>query len=248
MGLDQLKNYKKFYSRFGLSGVNLLRDELAKKELIKFEHSEVAKPLFLRGGTTDIEVFMQVIFNQEYKIHFSFQPEYIMDLGANVGYTAVHFANRFPNSKIISVEPESENYNLLVKNTEHYKNVIPVKAGVWNKSTSLKIVNDKVASWGFMVVECDKNDEGALPAVSITDLMKTYNFPHIDILKIDIEGSEKELFEQDYDFWLSKTKLMLVETHDGMRKGAAKSLFKALENYDYHLSTSGENLLIRFNH
>ena len=248
MDIKKLAEQFKFYRRFGKSGWNIYRDEhQSDKPIIEFRNRELKHPLFLRRKTSDFDVFKQVIYNQEYKIHTGFDAEYIIDAGGNIGLASVHFKNRFPNAKIICVEPESGNFEMVQKNTKPYPNIIPVKAGVWNKTTYLKIIDSSVASWGFMVKETAADDPTALPAVSIGDLMRTYHFPRIDILKMDIEGSEKEVFEENYDEWLSKTRILLVETHDGMRKNAAKTLFRALDKYDYQLGTSGENLLIYLN-
>ena len=52
---------------------------------------------------------------------------------------ALYFANAYPNAKIVSVEPESNNYNVLVNNTESYGNIHTIQSGIWNKSTYLKV-------------------------------------------------------------------------------------------------------------
>ena len=247
MMIAELLKKLKFYDRFGKSGWTLYEDKYhSRKELIKFAPRELKYPVYLRRKGSDFEVLMQVLYNQEYKIHVGLEAEYIIDGGANIGLASVHFKNRFPDAKIIAIEPESRNYEMVLKNTENYKEIYTEKSGLWSRDTHLEVVNSTVESWGFMVQECPEETKGSIPAVSISSLMKKYNFPRIDILKIDIEGSEKELFEENYHEWLSKTKILLIEVHDGMKKGASKTLFRALEKYNYHLSPVGENLMIRF--
>ena len=65
----------------------------------------------------------------------------------------------------------------------------------------------------------------------------------IDILKIDIEGSEKELFSSNYEKWLPATKLIFVEVHDDMKKGCSKAVFSAIGKYNFHFSMKHENLI-----
>jgi hypothetical protein len=65
----------------------------------------------------------------------------------------------------------------------------------------------------------------------------------IDILKIDIEGSEKELFESDYDYWLSRTKILIIELHDRLKPETSKTVFKALLNYQFSVIIKGQNLV-----
>ena len=67
-------------------------------------------PILLRGGTSDLETFDKVFLSREYD-PTNKTAEIIIDLGANVGYAALFFANKYPNSKIISVEPEQSNYD-----------------------------------------------------------------------------------------------------------------------------------------
>ncbi len=247
--MKKLAEIIKFYQRFGWEGVRLYLKEHSKEKegsFLEFKTVEAKHPIFLRKATSDFPTFMQVIYKQDYRIHLDYVPETIIDCGANIGLSAVFFANRFPNAKIIAIEPESRNFDVLKKNTEKYDHITAIKAGIWSKTTHLKIVDDKVASWGFRVEETTASDGAAIAAISIEDIMKQHNIEKIDILKIDIEGSEKEIFANNYDEWLSRTKTLIIETHDGFRKDATKTLFRALSGYNYHTSLSGENFVIRF--
>ena len=77
--------------------------------------------------------------------------------------------------------------------------------------------------------------------------MIEYNFPKIDILKLDIEGSEKELFETNFEDWLPKTKILIIELHDAMKTGCSKSVFNAISKYDFSFSIKGENIIFTNN-
>jgi hypothetical protein len=52
-------------------------------------------------------------------------------------------------------------------------------------------------------------------------IFSNYNLEYLDLLKIDIEGGEKQLFESNYENWLPKTKCIIIELHDGSTKGKA---------------------------
>jgi hypothetical protein len=73
--------------------------------------------------------------------------------------------------------------------------------------------------------------------------MRQHQCEKIDILKIDIEGSEKELFESDYETWLPKVTTLIIELHDRMREGSSLSFFRALTKYNFRLAVKGENLI-----
>jgi hypothetical protein len=68
----------------------------------------------------------------------------------------------------------------------------------------------------------------------------------IDVLKLDIESSEKELFSQNFEPWLAKTKMIIIELHDSMKAGCAKQFFEAVNKVfpNYDLSIKGENVIL----
>lgn len=90
----------------------------------------------------------------------------------------------------------------------------------------------------------DSQTEGAVKAVSIKDIMEQYSFDRIDILKIDIEGAEIELFKNNYDDWLPSVRVLIIELHDRMRKGCSKTFFDALSKYNFSTEIKGENLFV----
>ena len=79
-----------------------------------------------------------------------------MDAGAYTGLSTVFFANRFPDKKIIAIEPDKENYAMLIKNTHKYKNVKAYHAAVWNRNTTVVIINKESSLWGFQVEETEE--------------------------------------------------------------------------------------------
>jgi hypothetical protein len=46
-------------------------------------------------------MFEQIFYTKEYDINVPFEPKIIIDLGANVGFASVYFANRFPARKYL---------------------------------------------------------------------------------------------------------------------------------------------------
>jgi precorrin-6B methylase 2 len=75
---------------------------------------------------SDITVFYQVLLVQSYKIKINTEPKFILDCGANIGSSSVFFVNLFPLAQIIAVEPELENFKILVKNAVPHNNIILV--------------------------------------------------------------------------------------------------------------------------
>ena len=82
-------------------------------------------------------------YNQQININtFGEEPEIILDIGANIGVETLRFNKLFPNSKIICVEPELNNYKVLLKNIENKKNIISINKAIWNKVDKVSIENN----------------------------------------------------------------------------------------------------------
>ena len=238
------KRYR-HYNKFGIQGLFLLfKIYFNKNKTIEFKHRKFPFPILLRNGTSDILTFRQVFFDEEYKMENLEEPHVIIDCGANVGLSAVYFKNKYPNSTIIAVEPEHSNFELLVKNTSNYKSIHCIEGGIWNKSTNLEIRDIGFGKWGFIIEETDTTTENSIAAYTIDELLTKFKIDKIDILKIDIEGSEKELFSSNFEQWLPKTSMIVVELHDRLKVGCSKALFNALADYNYSLTFRGENLFI----
>jgi len=243
MFLNSLRKHFDHYRRFGIAGNKLLLQEKnTSKTLIPVSLKDYSAPIHLRQGTSDIPTFYKIFYFTEYDITLNLEPKIILDLGANIGLASIYYSRKYPQAKIFAVEPEKSNYQLLVKNTAHNPNITCLNYGIWNRVTNLEI-KAGYDNWGFRTEEVDYENADTIQAISIDKIMEDYSLKQIDILKIDIEGSEKELFQKNVEKWLPKTKAIIIELHDQIKKDCSKSIFKALENYHYELSAKGENFI-----
>ena len=207
--------------------------------------SKLAHPFSMRKNPHDYGTFEEVIVKEGYKMSWNFIPNRIIDGGGNIGLTAAYFATQFPQASIVSLEPDEENFQLLSKNVSLYQNIKALQGGVWNKSASLVVKDVGLGNNGFMVEEVTPDTRGAIKAWSIGDLMKEMQWDHCDVVKLDVEGSEKEIFSENYESWLPKTKVLIVELHDRMKKGCSKAVFGTMSQYDFSFEVAGENLIFR---
>ncbi len=202
-------------------------------------------PVYLRKHTTDATVFNQVFFRSEYDIDFREEPKVIFDCGANIGMTSVYFANKFPAATIIAIEPEKENFQMLLKNTGQYKNIRCLNYGLWNKPANLEVIDRGEGAWAFIVKEVEHQTASSTPAISVDEVMRRFDIKGIDVLKIDIEGSEKEVFEKGTEAWLPHVKTIVLELHDKVREGCTCALISSLENFNYSIEPFCESVVVR---
>jgi tRNA G46 methylase TrmB len=94
-------------------------------------------PVYMRLGTSDVWAYDQVIRAKAYDVDFERDLKTIVDAGANVGYSTVYFASKYPRANVYAIEPEASNFSLLKKNTEKYPNVVCINAALWYKPRAI---------------------------------------------------------------------------------------------------------------
>ena len=223
-----------------------------KNRIVKIKVPYIKHPVYLRLGTSDVLTFEEIFLKHEYYPINCDSPKIIIDAGANIGLFAVLMKNKYPDAKIVCIEPDAENVEILKKNTSSYSNIYIENCGLWNKDTKLKVYDKfNLGKWGVIVEE--DLDNGSLPAITVNSLLKKYSFEHIDILKIDIESSEKQLFSYNFDSWLPLVKCLVIELHDHIERGCSTAFFKAVNQCfcDYSFQINGETIFfsdVRPNH
>lgn len=241
----QTFRFIKFIGRLGLFyGIKVWLDiYIFKKTTIIIPN--VQWPIFIRPNTSDKDVFFDVFIDKQYGFPLGFVPKIIIDAGANIGLSAIYFANVYKDTKLYCIEIEQSNFKLMQRNTSMYENIFLYNAAIWYSETTFTILDNKSGHWGFSVIE-DFNEYTIgqkIKAITIEQIIESHDIDFIDILKIDVEGAEKELFSKNYELWLPKTKVIMIEFHDRMKKGCSKSVFEAINKYDFSMEIWGELLI-----
>lgn len=204
---------------------------------------QIKHPVYARKRTSDPNVLQQIFVDREYApIDDEPGVRWVVDCGANVGYSSIYFLNRFPQCRVLAVEPEPGNVALLRKNLEPYGNRVDiVPAGVWSARTKLVIVPREEA-WATQVRAAQSDEKGDLEAVDMTTLLHRTGAERIDLLKMDIEGSEAEVFSGDVHAWLPRVRTICMEIHG---KRAEEVVLRALTAYEFTNLRSGEQWIFR---
>lgn len=235
--------YGLFIHKYGIKGIKICKQLRDPNDSNPISLPGIKHPIRIRKNVfTDYWMVRGIFAREDYNIEME-TPQNIIDLGANIGMFSVYMKNRFPDAKIVFVETDSGNFELAEENLKSYPDMTGILAGVWYKNAKLKIVNPDADQVSFIVEE---DPEGDIDAISIPTIMEKHSMDRIDVLKIDIEGTEKILFEKDYESWLKRTKYLIVETHDRFLENCSKTLFEAVNKTftEYRLSLSKENLVI----
>ena len=127
---------------------------------------------------------------------------YIVDVGANMGAVSILFARAFPQALILAIEPVQVNYECLVHNTKDFPYITPIKAAVWSEKTKLRIAMptleqrpDLMRRYGNAGLFSAYGEDPKHYELVQADTLDNIIDDKIDLLKLDVEGSELHVLE-----------------------------------------------------
>lgn len=235
-----------YYSALSFSGavVFIFSKAFRMHPLFKAKVAGIKHPVYLRIGTTDATVLKQVLIEKHYDIPCQIIPKIIVDAGANIGFSAVYFANKYPDATIVALEPESSNFQLLQKNVSSYPQIKPLQMALWKENTQINLIDPHFGHHGFQVMEGSINvgaQSRLVQALTMDALMSSLGLNTVDLLKVDIEGSEKEVFENSAK-WIDKVEVIMVELHDRIKPGCSQAFRDAAKAFSGEAS-NGETVM-----
>ena len=159
-----LKNWAKNTDQYlrvaGIRGLmTAMLSAIWKADSSKNDKARCEIPDVFETSSSDVPTYDQVFLKREYDFDVKCSPKVIVDAGANIGLASVYFSNRFPNAKILAIEPEVSNFELLKKNIAQYDNIIPIHGALWNQNSEIDLMDPGLGKWGFMTQGADSGNK-----------------------------------------------------------------------------------------
>lgn len=202
--------------------------------------------MFYRKDSIDAMLANRILIDQCYSPSLTFNRNIrgryhlenvntIIDVGANIGLASRYFHKMFPYAAIYALEPDRDNFNLLCRNCKAIHEINVFRQAIWNHNNGVCIGNrakvvghsGKVNPAKYMVTDEIIDGEDMISSTRFSDFLHIHFINQIDILKIDIQGAEIEMF-QDSEEWLPKVRLMFIEIHDLFREGCSNVVLKKI--------------------
>ncbi len=203
----------------------------------------IRHPVAVRVPSTDLYAYEKIFKDKEYASENIINPEVIVDAGANVGFASVFFANRYPSARILAIEPEPSNYRQLVLNTKPYHRVKCIQGALWHEEGSANLFNPCEGNLGFMLDRAAREHAHVQIApttlITIPRLIESEAIERINLLKIDIEGSELGVLENSAP-WIERVDVIVAELHEELAPGCTEAWKKATQGFSRKWR-SGEN-------
>lgn len=215
-------------------------------------------PIHLREAVGDHATFFQCIVRDQYRITDFPQGRQLMadyqaavaagqrplliDCGGNIGLATLWWARQMPQARIVVVEPDADNLQILRRNVAPLGDRVTVVAGgVWDRPAKLRIVNPDSGSAAFRVDEMPPDAGEGLRAYTIDELCALGGGGDPFVVKLDIEGAQAQVFRSNTD-WTRRTRLIALELDDWLMpwKGTSRPFFSVLAPQPFDYLIGGE--------
>jgi len=167
----------------------------------------------------------------------------ILDFGGNIGLSSLYFAEEYPEAEVYCVEIDSANIDLAKRNLSSRDSVRVLHAGIASKIGKGFVQDPHLGNDGYRL---SANPNGGGEEVDLVEVRTLVDFESrtpILIVKIDIEGSEKELFSENTD-WVGYAALIISTPHDWLipMEANSKNFVSCIGGKDRDFLIKGENI------
>lgn len=164
----------------------------------------------------------------------------VLDIGAHIGIFTL-YAYEY-SKRIYAVEPSLEHFDLLVRMISHNKmiNVVPIRKAIYIENKKLPFggpdSNKTMRSLHTAIWQEGKPRE-TVEAITLDTLFKDNNIEHIDLMKLDVEGSEYEILAgEGFRKVADKIDVIVGETHSWADRHP-NQLRESLKNNGFKVET-----------
>lgn len=185
-----------------------------KPSFYKLNLNKREQLVLLRTYAGDIAIFYEIFWQKAYEkfpINFS-EFKTIIDIGANIGLASLFFHSVAPNAKILAIEPEQHNFELLqnnISNTACAEQIKAINAAISNQDGELYLKTERFA---YNTAVSHKQQEKVVRSISLNTCIQEYKLAKVDLIKIDVEGFEHQIFSSNLG-WLDKVDNIIIEIH-----------------------------------
>ena len=194
------------------------------------------------GETSDLLVFEQIFISEEYYcLHTLKHISLVIDLGANVGFSSAYFLSCFPDATVVAVEPGERNVRLCKRNLTPYgSRAIVLHGAAWSECTKLRLSDESFGDgldWSTQVQRATNPEQADVQAWDLGTLIEMSGREEVDLLKVDIERAELEVFGASSRAWLPKVRNICIELHG---EDCKEAFLAAMTDFDFEFNYSGE--------
>ncbi len=208
--LRDLANLRAIFIKEGAAKCRALASRDGAEVTLTFK--SLRQPFTFRRINSHVDGIVQNVLRGEYDAHPPMSdPKVMIDAGGFIGDLTCHWATRYPQARIITLEPNPENFRFAQLNIDRYApNALLLNMGLWSCNTRLGIAGEEM---GSHLVDDPADAAESIAVIDVPTLMKEQGLTHIDVLKLDIEGAEAQVLGDTAAAWLPLVTMLIVEMH-----------------------------------
>jgi len=230
-------------------------------------HGCCSTSISIRPNSTDLLSLKAFFVWSEYKflLDLSIHPKTILDVGG-VGMSAVWLSLLYPEATIYRLEPNPTNFEIGVINSLNMPNIRQFNVGLWDKNTVLQMCNMVEDDWGggwpfkdehghdssqqqgFYTKDkadgdCESQAAENINVVLLSEFMRLLSIPRFDLIKMDIESAERQVFSGDPGIRriMKETKVFVAETHERLIPKSAAPMREVFDDLGHRHFLDDEN-------
>jgi FkbM family methyltransferase len=188
----------------------------------------------------DLETLWQVWFRRVYQVRPS--DRVVVDVGANIGLFSAYAAAVAPGSRVWAIEPFPATFRRLQRCVEQNGLAERVECAclaLAGQAGDRAMVSSAAGSELNRLLPADSAGEGAVPvpALTLTEFLDRNHLDSVDLLKMDIEGSEYEVLGATKREVLRRIRRLNIEYHEPPRRdcGTKQSLMELVSDAGFRL-------------
>ena len=226
-------------------------EKIFGSDIYRLHPRDARYPVYCRRGTSDKDCFGQIFVEKEYRfLNGTCDPKVIVDLVLRQrrlldGLLFVP-VSRGPRYRDRAGRAECGDapteYGTILRPSYHPA----ICRLVWSRPKMLVVCKGTYRDgreWATQVRVCQDDEESDLQAVDIGSLFGRFGFEEIDILKMDIERAELAVFSENFEPWVGRIGIYLIELHDEECRERLPGT--ALGERQFEISRSGELTVAR---
>jgi FkbM family methyltransferase len=216
----------------GLALANAFRSKARCNVVVCKDGTRLTRPTDRDGFlTTLVEIWHERAYTPP-GFYRPMDSDVVIDAGANVGLFTIWLARQNPYCRIFALEPFNENFEHLRGNLAaahaQFATACPLALGGTSGRRSMISVGSRSLDHRLSANDAELEGGEHTPVVTVADLFDLSGAARIALLKLDIEGTEYEVFERLRREDLIRIDRLAIEFHEHLRPGTRELLASRL--------------------
>ncbi len=212
-----------------------VRSKFSNKKTDLVQHKIGSYTFYSYTYPVFIELYREIFLKEVYKTELNFHTPFIIDCGANIGFSVLYFKQQYPNAEIWAFEPNPHSFSLLEKNIRenNLQHVRLFNCAVSNVEglTTFYAPQNKSSLNGSSAQTNLASDKITVQSKKLSKMLTDRK---VDLIKIDIEGDETKVIQElDEANLLTVVEEFIIEYHyDTLTENANKVFFDFLKRFE----------------